>query len=166
MSVRILEEQQNIVRRYECLYTRSGLVIWFIAPITRSYKSLPICTNHNKAGYSSHSLTCFTCRCSAAASSYVSSPFPGFPDFSRPQLVASSSNWTSGAGINNSLTLWLIETSLALPKTSRHEPHRKHCFSVAVQLICSCLLAEPLPSNDCCIAAYLVVLTYQTVSRP
>jgi hypothetical protein len=58
---------------------------------------------------------------------------------------------------------------------SQHGPQRKHCSSVAVQLLRSCLLgcphdhysgtacqwslfAEPVLSNSCCIVAYFVVV--------
>jgi hypothetical protein len=39
-------------------------------------------------------------------------------------------------------------------------------LSVAVELLCLCLLAEPLPINGRCIVAYLMVVAYQRVHIP
>jgi hypothetical protein len=49
------------------------------------------------------------------------------------------------------------DSSLTLLKTSRHGPRRKHRFSVSVKLLQSCPLAEPFPSNGCCIVSYFAV---------
>jgi hypothetical protein len=66
-----------------------------------------------------------------------------------------SSQWLN---LSSPLTHSQTNSSLVLLITYRHGPHRKHQSCVAVQLLRSCLSAEPLPSNDYCTVAYLVVV--------
>jgi hypothetical protein len=100
---------------------------------------------------SSQSVTVFTSRFLVAAFNDGRSPSSGFQNCPCPQLPASHS---SSSLLNPSG--YLSVGGLFI--TSQYGPRRKHGFSVAVQLLHSCLLAEPLPSNGCCVVVYFAVV--------
>jgi hypothetical protein len=60
----------------------------------------------------------------------------------------------------NRCTLWKFTNNaeIVLLITSLHWPHKKRCTFVAVQSLRSCLFAESLPSNGCCIMAYFAII--------
>jgi hypothetical protein len=79
--------------------------------------------------------------------------------FSQQQLTKTENQWLS-----NSLTPLNDSLPLVLLITYQHELHRKHCcplllYPIAVvELLHSCLLVEPLPSNSCGIVACFQVV--------
>jgi hypothetical protein len=143
-----------------------GLVIGFIELlqlITTTVLLFTHFTIHYMCTKFSHYI--FTECCLVAACNSRRSPSSGFPNCPWPQLPASHSissqllNRSSPPtnSLSHQPTLF-TNSLLVLCITSQHAPRRKHCSSVAVELLRSCLLAEPLPSNGCCIVAYFVVV--------
>jgi hypothetical protein len=102
--------------------------------------------------YSSVYSHVFTSRCSVTTSNSGRSPSSLLPNYLRFQLQASHSNSSQRLNLSTSLTNSLTNSATHQPAQltltilliiSLQGQHRKHIFSVAVQLLLSCLLGCP-----------------------
>jgi hypothetical protein len=169
---------------YEWLQTGFGLVIIFIEHFdtTRDHALKIIVTRR----LVSQCVTISTRRCSVVASNCGRSPFSGSPNCPRPQLPAFHSNSSQKLNPSGYLThqttqlshspidsIPLTDCSQTCPDYNIHALTAwKTSFSlllyplVNVELLRSCVLAEPLPRNSCCIVAYFAAVAWQRLHIP
>jgi hypothetical protein len=112
------------------------------------------CT-HTHTHKSVHCHVFISC-CLVAASNGGHSLSSGFPNYPRPQLPASNSNSSQrlnySGSLTNSVTLQPANSTqlTLLLITTRHRPHRKHAFSIAIY--------GPLPSIGRCLVVCFAVV--------
>jgi hypothetical protein len=108
--------------------------------------------------------SCLHCCWLVAASNGGLFPSSGFPNCPWRQPPASNSKQltlTEPQWFYNSLT----DSSIALLLVMDHVEHPLHCCSATIAME-TCLFAELLLSNSCCIVAYFAVIAQQRVYMP
>jgi hypothetical protein len=122
-------------------------------------------------------------------------PYSGFPIYPVPQLPASNSNSSQWPNCSSPLSdrstiqftpLHFTQLNWTAPLidlliTSRHGPHREHCFHCYIHCFVRChrhgprrkysFAASPLarwllPSNGCCLVVCFAVVAYQQIYTP